>query len=125
MLPQIEQRSHNLSCSSSDVPGPVGVPFTSENLTSDSCKLNWFCPEDDGGSAITNYIIEKRDAERKAWTALSYTVTRHNAVAHGLQNGKAYFFRIAAENSIGVGPFVNTACEIIIKDPISKSGLHT
>ena len=103
----------------------MGVPFTAEHLTSDSCKLNWFFPEDDGGSAITNYIIEKREAERKAWTALSYTVTRHTAAAHNLMVGKTYFFRVAAENAIGLGPFVETTCEIVIKDPISKYKLIT
>lgn len=105
---------------STDVPGPVGIPFTAEHLTSDSCKLNWFFPEDDGGSAITNYLIEKREAERKAWTSLSYSLSRHSAVAHNLILGKAYFFRVAAENAIGMGPFISTAAEIVIKDPISK-----
>lgn len=98
----------------------MGIPFTAEHLTSDSCKLNWFFPEDDGGSAISNYVIEKREAERKAWTSLSYTLSRHSAVAHNLIVGKSYFFRVAAENSIGVGPFIHTAAEIVIKDPISK-----
>ena len=97
----------------------MGIPFTAENLTSDSCKLNWFFPDDDGGSPITNYVIEKREEGRKAWTAVSTSVARHSAVAHGLIMGKAYFFRVAVENAIGVGPFAETPCEIIIKDPIS------
>ena len=46
-------------------------------------------------------------------------MARHSAVAHGLMMGKAYFFRVAVENAIGVGPFAETPCEIIIKDPIS------
>lgn len=103
-----------------DVPGPVGIPFTAENLSSDSCKLNWYFPENDGGSPISNYVVEKREAERKAWTSVSFTASRQNAVAHGLTTGKAYFFRVAAENSIGVGPFVETACEIIVKEPMSE-----
>lgn len=103
-----------------DIPGPVGVPFTAENLTSESCKLNWFFPDDDGGSAISNYIIEKREAERKAWTSCSYTAGRQNAIVNNLVLKKAYFFRVAAENAIGVGPFNQTACEIVIKDRISK-----
>lgn len=103
-----------------DVPGPVGIPFLAENLTIDSCKLNWFFPDNDGGSPISNYIIEKREAERKAWTSVSYSASRQNAIVRGLTLGKAYFFRVAAENAIGVGPFVETAAEIIIKEPISK-----
>lgn len=103
-----------------DVPGPVGLPFAGENLTNDSCKLTWYFPEDDGGSAITNYIIEKRESDRMGWTTVSYTVTRNNAVVQGLIDGKGYFFRIAAENIIGMGPFIETDKMVLIKDPICK-----
>lgn len=96
------------------------MPITAENLTSDSCKLNWFYPEDDGGSAVTNFIIQKREAEHKAWTPVSCTITRHAAVVRGLVDGKAYFFRIAAENMIGIGPFTETTSEITIKDRFSE-----
>ena len=109
-------------CHPSDVPGPVGIPFTAENLSSDSCKLNWFFPENDGGSPISNYIIEKREADHKAWTSLSFIASRQNAVAHGLTTGESYFFRVAAENAIGMGPFVETAAEIVIQEPISEFG---
>lgn len=110
----------SLFLSASDVPGPVGIPFNAENLSSDSCKLNWYFPENDGGSPISNYVIEKREAERKAWTSLSFTASRQNALATGLTAGKSYFFRVAAENAIGVGPFMETAAEIIIKEPMSE-----
>lgn len=112
-----------LFCILLDVPGPVGQPFNGENLTTDSCKLTWFTPEDDGGSAITNYIIEKREADRRGYTSVSYTVTRNNAVVQGLVDGKGYFFRIAAENIIGRGPFVDTPSQVMVKDPICKSWL--
>lgn len=82
--------------------------------------MTWFFPEDDGGSPISNYIIEKHEAERKAWTACSYNAARQNAVVHNLILGKGYFFRVAAENAVGVGPFRETACEIIIRERLSK-----
>lgn len=109
-----------LIVSFSDVPGPVRIPVVAENLSNDSCKINWYFPENDGGSPISNFIIEKREAERKAWTSLSYTASRQNAVAHDLTPGKAYFFRVAAENAIGIGPFLETAAEIVVKEPISE-----
>ncbi|TNN69535.1 Titin [Liparis tanakae] len=113
------EKSKNITVEVLDVPGPVGIPFTAENLTSDSCKLNWYFPENDGGSPISNYVVEKRETERKAWTSLSFTASRQNAVAHGLTVGKSYFFRVAAENAIGLGPFMETAAELLAKDPIS------
>lgn len=105
------------------MPGPVGTPFRSDNLTNDSCKLTWFSPEDDGGCPITNYVIEKRESDRKAWTPVTYTVTRQNATVQGLIQGKAYFFRVAAENSVGRGPFTETPTALVIRDPISMYNL--
>lgn len=99
----------------------MGLPFSGKNLTTDSCKLTWYSPEDDGGSAITNYIIEKREADRRGWTSVTYTVTRHNAVVQGLIDGKGYYFRIAAENIIGMGPFTEISAPVVIKDPLCKS----
>ena len=58
------------------------------------------------------------------WTSVSYTVTRNNAVVQGLLDNKGYFFRIAAENIIGMGPFIETDKMVLIKDPICKSGLY-
>lgn len=55
------------------------------------------------------------------WTSVSYTVTRNNAVVQGLLDSKGYFFRIAAENIIGMGPFIETDKMVLIKDPICKS----
>lgn len=31
----------------------------------DSCYLTWDAPEDNGGSEITNYMVERRDASKK------------------------------------------------------------
>lgn len=98
----------------------MGIPFTADNLSIDSCKLTWFFPEDDGGSPISNYIIEKREADRKAWTACSYNAARQSGVVQNLTLGKAYFFRVAPENAVGVGPFRETACEIIVKERLCK-----
>lgn len=98
----------------------MGIPIVADNLGIDSCKLTWFFPEDDGGTPISNYIIEKREAERKAWTACSYNAARQSAVVNNLILGKAYFFRVAAENAVGVGQFRDTACEIIIRERLSK-----
>lgn len=58
------------------------------------------------------------------WTSVSYTVTRNNAVVQGLIDGKGYFFRIAAENIIGMGPFIETDKMVLIKDPICTSHLE-
>lgn len=58
------------------------------------------------------------------WTSVSYTVTRNNAVVQGLLDGKGYFFRIAAENIIGMGPFIETDKMVLIKDLICESDIQ-
>lgn len=35
------------------------------DIKADSCYLTWDAPEDNGGSEITNYIVERRDASKK------------------------------------------------------------
>lgn len=40
---------------------PLG-PFDAYDITPDTCTLSWKQPLDDGGSPITNYVVEKMDS---------------------------------------------------------------
>lgn len=90
-----------------DVPGPVKnlkVVDTADGEVS----LAWEEPENDGGSKVISYVVERRDVKRKTWTLATdhsespeYTVT-------GLQKDSFYFFRVSARNRVGNGPFVET-----------------
>ena len=42
-----------------DVPGQPGQPAV-EEITADTAALTWAAPDSDGGSPVTNYIIEMR-----------------------------------------------------------------
>lgn len=46
------------------------------DIKAESCYLTWDAPEDNGGSELTNYIIEKRDASKKKsdWEQLTCCV---------------------------------------------------
>ena len=64
--------------------------------------IHWRPPLDNGGSPIERYIIEKREAERSAWTHVgisSRDVTTY-AITN-LQENQFYYFRVLAENAYG------------------------
>lgn len=44
-----------------DKPQPPQGPLDVSDITPDNCSLAWRPPLDDGGSPITNYIVEKLD----------------------------------------------------------------
>ena len=63
-MPPITDRICHFWHPVADKPSPPRNLVVS-NTTADSCNLTWDAPEDDGGSELTNYIVEKRDASKK------------------------------------------------------------
>ena len=77
------------------------VPDAPTNLLADAgdaaVTLTWDAPEDDGGSAITDY--EYRINRRNPWISIGSTNITHTVT--GLDNGTAYVFEVRAVNRIG------------------------
>lgn len=90
------------------------------NISRNSADLKWTAPERDGGSPITNYVVEKRDARRKGWQAVDTTVKELKYTVTPLSEGSLYVFRVAAENAVGVGPFCELADSVLAKDTFSE-----
>lgn len=51
------------------VPKNLKVTDVNEN----SAKVMWDLPDDNGGSEITGYVVEKRNATKVSWTKVSCT----------------------------------------------------
>lgn len=66
--------------------------------------LVWNPPKDDGGSKITNYVVEKREDNRKSWVHVSNDPKECAYVVTRLTENHEYEFRVMAQNKFGVGP---------------------
>ncbi|KAL3252345.1 hypothetical protein MRX96_017664 [Rhipicephalus microplus] len=83
----------------SDKPDPPRHPVV-ENINDDNCLLSWKPPLWDGGSHVTNYMIEKRESPLTTWVRCGNTrFTTHQIT--GLNPSKEYQFRVYAENVFG------------------------
>lgn len=88
--------------------GLVGFP------TSKQVSLNWIAPASDGGSAITDYIIQFSLDNGSTWTTCNDSVsTTTTATVTGLTNGTSYVFRVAAKNSVGIGEYSVPSAPVI------------
>uniref|UniRef100_A0A3Q4HL63 Titin n=1 Tax=Neolamprologus brichardi TaxID=32507 RepID=A0A3Q4HL63_NEOBR len=86
-----------------DVPAaPIG-PVNILEVMPDSMTIEWRPPKDDGGSPITNYIVEKRESNKETWGGVSSGSLATQLRIIRLQKGVEYVVRIRAENKMGIG----------------------
>ena len=66
-------------------------------------ELAWDSPDSDGGSALTGYVIEKRDMKRADFVFVANVdAVTHQYRATRLFEGCDYMFRVSAENQAGL-----------------------
>ena len=84
-----------------------------------SVQLSWAAPASNGGSAITNYVVQRSSDGGLSWTAVERVASSTpSATVTGLTNGIGYVFRVAASNAVGTGAFsVPSASVVPIGDP--------
>jgi len=75
-----------------------------------------------GGSAITDYVIEKSADGTSGWTVVTESVsTTPSYTVTGLTNGTIQYFRVSAVNTIGTG----TASNVMSATPLTVPGAPT
>jgi hypothetical protein len=102
----------------SDRPDPPRWPQTSQ-IGTDSLVLEWQSPQWDGGSAITNYVVEKQELPMTSWTRVGHT--RFNLMpVTDLTPGNSYKFRVFAENVYGRSNASDESSECATKGVLKK-----
>ena len=83
-------------------------------------ELVWTAPTDDGGSPITNYVVEYCEETAFRWLPAGEgdAVPGTRYVVRGLTENTAYKFRVAAQNKAGVGPFSECVLPVKVKEPV-------
>ena len=88
-----------------DKPGPC-KNFKTTSVTEDTVGLSWDIPDDNGGKEITNYVLQRREGTKRTWDAVGKPEDVKFDATH-LKEGVPYVFQVAAQNEVGVGPFVD------------------
>lgn len=86
-----------------------GIP-TNLIATSSSSQvlLSWTAPISNGGTSITDYLIEYKTSSASAWTTFNDGVlTTASTTVTGLLDNTAYDFKVSAVNSSGAGNSVS------------------
>ncbi|XP_023271938.1 immunoglobulin-like and fibronectin type III domain-containing protein 1 isoform X2 [Seriola lalandi dorsalis] len=97
-----------------DRPGPPEGPVETVETTSSIIEIKWNPPKDDGGSAVTNYIIERQQAGQALWAKLGdVSADRTSFRDRNVTHGKKYNYRIYAENPEGLSDALETADSIM------------
>jgi titin len=68
--------------------------------------LTWLAPSSNGGSAVTDYVVQYSSNAGTTWTTFADgTSGTTGAVITGLTNGQPYVFRVAAVNLYGTSEY--------------------
>jgi len=95
------------------------------DIDADACSLAWNKPLEDGGSNITNYVVEKCDLSRGDWvTATSSGGQKTSCRLGKLIPGKDYAFRIRAENRFGMSDPMQSE-RMVAKFPFGQFTCYT
>ncbi len=76
--------------------------------------LSWKAPASNGGSAITDYVVQSSADGGRTWKAFAHKAFAATTMTvTGLANGTGYLFRITAVNGIGTGPFTDLTPAVV------------
>jgi len=95
---------------------PRTVPTKPTKLTASArtraVRLTWALPTSTGGAPITDYVIQRATKVGGPWTTIKDGVSTSRALTVGsLRSGTKYWFRVAAVNGAGHGPWATVSAK--------------
>lgn len=93
-----------------------------DNVAQSSCKLSWKQPENDGGSSIIGYYVEKlQKGYGSRWLKINQSpIDKTSVEIKDLTEMNEYTFRVIAENKAGVSSPSEKSEKVITKNPFNK-----
>jgi hypothetical protein len=105
------------STNASGVPGAASAP-TSLTVSSGrtGMSVSWTAPSSNGGSAITDYVVQYATTSGGSYTTFSDgTSTTASATITGLTAGSTYYVRVAAVTSLSTGTYSSESSGVLSK----------
>ena len=103
-----------------DKPSPPQNP-TARSVDKTHIDVTWEVPESDGGSPITQYVVEKKDVAKKNWTSgETVAASELKCTLSKLVEGNDYLIRVSAENEIGRSEPAQIAEPVTAKLPFGE-----
>ena len=93
-------------------------PVSSVTVTALNAKaeLQWNSPVTNGGAAITKFVVVPylSGVAQPQQSFTTFNVRTGSAIVTGLTHGGSYTFKVAAENSVGVGRWSPPTAAVVI-----------
>jgi hypothetical protein len=85
---------------------PDAPRITLVTTSTTTAEFSWTDPADNGGAAITSYVVQYKERAAVAWTVyVGNEFTGSSVVIRSLTPYTAYSFRVAAANEAGTGSY--------------------